>query len=219
MRVLDLGCGPGSITAGLAAAVAPGGKVLGMDADFGQLTATRGFCSTTGVDSSVGLAVGEATALPICDGSIDVAFAHAMFEHLTTPDAVLQELRRVLRPGGELALCSSDWSQARVEPYTPGVAQVLRAYWRLRQQTGSDPFAGGHLPDWVSAAGFTVHTINRVDRTDMSYPELGAYLHHRLATAAHQPAVEADDLAKAATWPADVSGQFTQCWVEVRATR
>lgn len=218
MRILDLGCGPGSITTGLAAAVAPHGVVLGVDLSLAQLE-LAGRARGPGC----GLVAGLAEALPVRAGAFDVVHAHAVFEHLTAPQVVLAEIRRVLRPGGLLALSSSDWSGATVEPRTAAVDTVLHAYFRLRQRGGTDPFAGRRLADQVRAAGFVVLDTRAAGRVDMGYAELAAYLRDRL-TAAAQNTHDADVATELATsaraaadWVHSGPGQFVQRWVELVA--
>lgn len=200
MRLLDLGCGPGTITAGLADAVAPG-PVLGVDVAVAQLRLVR---------AGIGRAAGRADALPVRDGAIDVVYAHAVFEHLTEPMAVLAEIGRVLRPGGLLALSSSDWSAAVIEPRTPDVDAALRAYWAQRRRTGTDPEAGRALAGQVRAAGFAVSAEQTAGRVDMTYTGLARYLADRLTGA---------DAQAATRWAAAGPGRFVQCWVDVLATR
>lgn len=218
MRILDLGCGPGSITTGLAAAVAPHGVVLGVDLSVPQLT-----LASQVLGPGCGLVAGLAEALPVRAGAFDIVHAHAVFEHLTAPHVVLAEIRRVLRPGGLLALSSSDWSGAAIEPRTAAVDTALRAYWRLRQRSGTDPFAGRRLADQVRAAGFAVADTRATDRVDMDYTELAAYLRDRLSAAAHDTnhADMTTELATsaraAAAWAHTGPGHFVQRWVEVIA--
>jgi SAM-dependent methyltransferase len=199
MRLLDLGCGPGAITAGLAAAVAPG-VVLGLDLEMTQLKL---------VQAPIGLAAARAEALPIQSRSMDVAYAHALFEHLTEPTTVLAELRRILRPGGLLAVSSSDWSAAILEPHTADVETALRAYRRQRQQTGTDPDAGRNLAHHLRTAGFTVLAEQPASRIDMTYRDLACYLRDRLD--------DPEGARAAARWATAGTGRFVQCWVDVVA--
>ena len=119
-RLLDCGCGPGTITADLAAVVAPG-LVVGLDRDLAALPPLPPF-ARCGADMYM---------LPFPDSSFDSAFAHAVLVHLRDPLAALRELRRVLRPGGLVAVRDCDWdrwfltlSTARLEE---GQALFLRA--------------------------------------------------------------------------------------------
>ena len=198
-RVLDLGCGPGTITAGLP------GFVLGIDREPTQLTLAQTAAP------AAHFAAAAADALPIATNALDVVFAHALFEHLPDPAAALVELRRVLRPGGRLALSSSDWSGAEITPRTPDVEQALAGHYRLRRAAGGDPFLGARLPDLVRASGFVNVQFSACGRVDMTYPELADYVHARLVAAGDHDAAGA-----AARW-AEHDGRFVQRWVEVTA--
>jgi SAM-dependent methyltransferase len=204
-RVLDLGCGPGTITAGLADAIAPTGTLIAIDREPTQLPLARSAAPTARY------AVAGAESLPIATHTLDVVFAHAVFEHLPNPAAVLTEFRRVLRPGGLLALSSSDWSSAVVEPRTPDVDRALAAHYRLRREAGGDPFMGARLADLVRANGFVDVQTTAQDRVDMTYPQLADYIHVRVAAAGDSQAAEA-----AARW-SQHNGRFTQRWHEVTA--
>jgi len=124
---------------------------------------------------------------------------------------VLAELRRVLRPGGLLAVSSSDWSSAVVEPRTADVDAALWAYWRQRRLAGTDPNAGRALGGHLRAAGFAVLAERSAGRVDMTYTGLALYLRDRLTDAAGARA--------AARWADAGPGEFTQCWVDVVATK
>lgn len=154
-RLLDVGCGPGSVTLGLARHVGADGHVVGLDMQATQVNLARQAAVAAGVANAT-FQVANAVDLPFEDASFDVVFAHALFEHLAAPGPVLAEMARVLRPRGVLGLCSSDWSGARVEPDTADVRFALQAHYALRRRAGGDPFAGARLEGWVSAAGFSV---------------------------------------------------------------
>jgi SAM-dependent methyltransferase len=193
--VIDVGCGPGTITAGLAS---PSTTVLGVDANAAQLVAHPG----------VWFVAATATELPCPDGSFDVYFSHALFEHLPDPAAALAEAHRVLRPGGRLAIVASDWSRARFDPHTPDVDTALRGHRLLRRRTGADPDAGGRLPEWIATAGFAVDEVHHHHRVDLTYAGLAAYIASRLT--------DPEGVAAARRWQR-TSGTWTQCWTEVVA--
>jgi SAM-dependent methyltransferase len=102
MRLLDCGCGPGSITVDLARTVAPG-EAIGIDlredalAHGRALALERGIANLTFVAASV-------YQLPYPDGAFNAAFACAVLQHLAAPLAALKEMRRVLTPGGVIGI-------------------------------------------------------------------------------------------------------------------
>ena len=102
-----MAAGPGTITVDLAASVSPG-RVTGVDREHAVVAeATRLLdASATG---NVEFRTGDAYSLGFDDQSIDVAHAHQVLQHLTDPVAALVEMRRVLRPGGILAVRDSDY--------------------------------------------------------------------------------------------------------------
>jgi SAM-dependent methyltransferase len=212
--VLDLGCGPGSITLGLA----PESRVPAADRDAGQAP-----LACRAARSTVDFVTASPYDLPCADASIDVAFAHALFEHLARPADALAELHRVLRPGGRLALSTSDWSKARLRPKTANVDAALRGHHLLRRRAGGDPFAGGKMAQLCTAAGFTEVVARARYRADMTYRDLAKYVEARLEAAIAEPGRDRDQLASAArsawVWTRGGDGDFSQCWVEVTATR
>ena len=223
-RVVDVGCGPGSITVGLARA-APAASVLGVDREDSQIGLAREAARGTGA-ANVAFEQGSAYGLPVAEGSVDVVFAHAVFEHLADPAAALAEFARVLRPGVVIAVSSSDWSRAVLDPFDADVERALEGHYLLRRRAGGDPFAGGVLAELAAAAGFVDVVARQVDRVDMAYDELARYVGRRVddaledeernnaAPADHETLQRAAQAAQ--RWTAR-RGQFTQCWIEVTA--
>jgi ubiquinone/menaquinone biosynthesis C-methylase UbiE len=102
MRLIDCGCGPGSITADLAHAVAPG-EAIGIDLREDALARGRTLARERGI-TNVAFRAASVYQLPYADGSFDAAFACAVLQHLATPLAALEEMRRVLKPGGVIGI-------------------------------------------------------------------------------------------------------------------
>jgi SAM-dependent methyltransferase len=152
MDVLDVGCGPGSITLGLAEAVAPG-RVVGVDLQPAQAEQARALAAGRGV-GNVRFGAASGYELPFPDGSFDAALAHVVLMHLREPVRALREVRRVLRPGGLVGLRDADWGGDLFVPTTP----LLERWWelrvRVRRHTGGDPFMGRHLRRLLLEAGF-----------------------------------------------------------------
>lgn len=124
--VLSVGTGPGFEVEGLAAAVGPGGRVLGVDASPAMLAAARERCAG---DPQASFEEGAATALPVEDGAFDRAAAVQVYEYVEDVDAALAELHRALAPGGRAVVFDSDWDSLAfgVEDGARG-ERVLSAY-------------------------------------------------------------------------------------------
>ena len=103
MGLLDVGCGPASVTADLAELVAPG-RVVGLDASPAVLDIARALLAERGLRDRVELMEGDVFALPFDDDTFDVVHAHQLLQHVADPVLTRSEERRV---GKE---CRSRWS-------------------------------------------------------------------------------------------------------------
>jgi SAM-dependent methyltransferase len=137
-RVLDLGCGPGSITVGLAEAVGPGGAAIGVDLDPGP--------------AAIPLARADIHVLPFPDGSFDAILLCAVLQHVADPLATLVEARRVCRPGGVVGVADADWGSALVWPDDPLLRRGQEVLEALRP--GTSPHVGRRLRGLLHDAGF-----------------------------------------------------------------
>ena len=152
-RVLDVGCGPGTITADLAARV-PDGTVTGIDASPDVLDAARREAVRRG-QRNVRFDAGDVYRLPYADGSFDVVHAHQVLQHLSDPVAALAEMDRVCREGGVVAARDADYGGMFWHPADPGLDQWQDLYRRVARATGGEPDAGRRLAAWARAAGFS----------------------------------------------------------------
>jgi SAM-dependent methyltransferase len=151
-RVLDVGCGPGTITVDLAARV-PGGQVVGIDQAPGVLDTARQEAGHRG-RSNVGFGVGDVYHLAFADGTFDVVHAHQVLQHLPDPVGALAEMRRVCRAGGLVAARDSDYGGMLWFPEDPELAEWRALYQRVARALGGEPDAGRRLLSWARAAGF-----------------------------------------------------------------
>jgi SAM-dependent methyltransferase len=154
LDLLDIGCGPGTITADLAERVDPG-RVLGVDTSAEVVEHARALGVT-----DVEFAVGNAYALGVADESFDVVHAHQVLQHLTDPVAAVVEAARVLRAGGLLAVRDSDYASFFWAPANPQLDRWLELYHELTARNRAEADAGRHLPAWVRAGGFTDLTVS-----------------------------------------------------------
>ena len=150
--VLDVGCGPGTITADFAARVAPG-TVTAVEINAEALEMAREEVARRGLDN-VRFAVADVHALDFPDDSFDVVHAHQVLQHVADPVSALKEMRRVCRPGGVVAARDGDYGGFRWFPEVPALDDWLVAYERLATANGGAPDGGRRLLSWARAAGF-----------------------------------------------------------------
>jgi SAM-dependent methyltransferase len=153
LDLLDVGCGPGTITLDLAQRVAPG-VVVGIDRSDDVIAQADELRRTRGAEN-VSFATGDIYALELDDASFDVVHAHQVLQHLHEPVAALRELKRVLRPGGTLAIRDSDYAGFVWAPADPMLDRWNELYHSIARHNGAEPDAGRHLLGWVQAAGFS----------------------------------------------------------------
>ena len=156
-RLLDVGCGPGTITAELAALVAPG-EVVGIDASA-EVVARAGELGNSRAPN-LRFEVGDVYVLGWPDASFDVVHAHQVLQHLSDPVAALREMRRVLVTGGLLAVRDSDYGAFTWFPESPGLDRWLELYHQITERNQAEADAGRRLGGWVRAAGFDDVTVS-----------------------------------------------------------
>ena len=122
--MLDIGCGPGTITVDFARRVAPG-RVIGLDASPEIIEKARAFAEDAAVDN-VEFRVGNAYVLEFADDQFDIVHAHQTLQHLADPVAALREMRRAVRPDGVVAARDVDYAGIMWYPLLPGLDQVAR---------------------------------------------------------------------------------------------
>jgi ubiquinone/menaquinone biosynthesis C-methylase UbiE len=155
MRLLDCGCGIGSITVGLVDRVRPG-LVVGADRSFGEFRSAIQHASEHNV-SDLEFIGADAFALPFRNDTFDAALAHSMLETLERPSEALGEIRRVLKPGGVVGVASVEYGGLLLAG--PSV-DLLERFYEIRQQlwlrTGiAVPRTGRHLRGFLVDAGFS----------------------------------------------------------------
>lgn len=152
MSILDVGCGPGTITLDLAEAVGESGAVIGIENVPAPLETARANAERRG-DGHTRFELADVYALPYDDDSFDVVHAHQVLQHLADPVAALREMVRVARPGGLIAARDADYAAMTWHPASPGLTRWLDVYRRLARANGGEPDAGRRLLGWAHAAG------------------------------------------------------------------
>jgi ubiquinone/menaquinone biosynthesis C-methylase UbiE len=153
LSLLDVGCGPGTITADLAELVAPG-PVTAMDAAEAALPPARQVAIDRGL-TNITFGVADVHRLEYADDSFDVVHAHQVLQHVADPVLALREMRRVVKPGGVVAVRDAIYSAMTWSPETPELDQWLSIYQRVARRNGGEPNAGSRLLGWAQQAGFT----------------------------------------------------------------
>jgi ubiquinone/menaquinone biosynthesis C-methylase UbiE len=171
MALLDVGCGPGSITLDLASRVA---LAHGIDPKPEAITAAEEARSRTGA-SNVSFSRGDAYHLPFEEECFDVVFAHQVLQHLGDPVGALREMRRVLRPEGLLAVRDADYGTMVHAPHQPRLDEWLVTYVETARHAGGEPHAGRYLPTWVSEAGFADLMVTTSSTTHVESVEVEAW--------------------------------------------
>jgi SAM-dependent methyltransferase len=195
------------------ASIIPSGHVTGIDREASQIECARSHASSHRLTNAT-FEVGSIYELPFPDCSFDVVFAHALFEHLSAPDAALAEARRVLAPGGLLALRSPDWGGFIVAPDTPGLQSAIRRYTEIQTANGGDVHMGRKFPGLLRSAGFTSLSFSATYECYQSPPVIGEYLALRLESA--DARAEAEALRN---WSRHPDAIFAQAWCEILGTR
>jgi ubiquinone/menaquinone biosynthesis C-methylase UbiE len=156
MDLLDVGCGPGTITAGLARLVSPG-RVTGIDRSPEVIAQAAEHAKTQGVEAD--FRIGDVYALDFPDGAFDVVHAHQVLQHLSDPVAALREMRRVVREGGVVAARDSDYSSFSWAPLDPLLDRWLEIYRAVARRNNAEPDAGRFLKGWALAAECSEVTV------------------------------------------------------------
>lgn len=151
-RLLDVGCGPATITLDFADRLTTG-HVVGLDLAAEVVRAAQQHAEETG-QGRAKFVVGDAYELDFADDTFDVVHAHQVLQHLQDPVAALQEMKRVCRPGGLVAARDADYAAMTWHPASAGLCRWLELYHRVAGANGGEPDAGRRLRSWALAAGF-----------------------------------------------------------------
>jgi SAM-dependent methyltransferase len=151
-RILDCGCGPGSVTLGLAQ-WAPDGETVGIDFGEEQLEGARANAHELGV-KNIAFRQASIFDLPFDDASFDIVFSQAVLCHIPDHAEALHEMKRVLRPGGLVAIRDVINRSVTLWPDDPLLGEVERLVRLGEQRSGGNPDVGRELGTLLDATGF-----------------------------------------------------------------
>lgn len=158
MRVLDLGCGPGSISADLAALL-PQGQVVGVDiSEVSVASAQQAYRR-----DNLQFQTANVYALPFQDACFDVVHAHQVLQHLGQPDVALREMVRVLKPNGIVAVRDTAYDSMAWQPAVPELARWMDVYQAIAKRNGGNPNIGPDLAGLCVAAGLAEVVVSQSD--------------------------------------------------------
>lgn len=154
--LLDVGCGTGDDARALAARVAPGGRVIGVDASAAMVAEAGRRGAAPGVE----FLVADAARLGLPDDEVDGARAERTLQHLERPAGAVAEMARVVRPGGRVVIAEPDWATLVADPGDPGTMREVARAAAERVRSGT---VGRRLHGLLRAAGLAeVEVVARV---------------------------------------------------------
>ena len=165
-RAIDLGCGPRGILDLLAARVAPGGQVVGLDADPAHTAMAAGFVSSQML-RDVRIVTADARRTGLRSASFDLVHARTLLVNVPQPEAVVAEMVRLAKPGGWVAVTEPDTEHALCYPPHPAFDRICEIFAAAFTRNGADPAMGRRVPELFRQAGLTDVAVE--SRTQM-YP-------------------------------------------------
>ena len=233
LDLLDIGCGPGTLTVDLAGRVAPG-RTLGVDTAADVVDAARDHAaqSAGAADGAAPLefATGDFRSMGLAAGSFDVVHAHQVLQHLREPVEALRAMATLARRGGLVAARDADYGAMTWAPADERLDRWARLYQAVTARNGGEADAGRHLPRWARLAGlddvtYTTSTwtfSTPEDRRWWSETWAERVVSSALATQALDYGLATrDDLADIAAgwraWAGDVDAVFTVVHGEIVA--
>lgn len=153
MKVLDVGCGPGTITKGLAERLGKQGEAIGIDNSEDVVSIAKELNPVDPKEVNLKYETGDVYRLDYENGRFDCVHAHMVLQHLSDPVAAVREMLRVLKPKGVLAIRDSDYITFRSCPVYEGIELWRQKYMDVCYRNNAEPRAGIFLKQWLIEAG------------------------------------------------------------------
>ena len=174
MRLLDCGCGPGTLTLGFARQVAPE-ETIGIDREAAQFAETIKAAERENIHN-LRFEVGDIYELPYEDESFDAVFASAVLGSVADAERVVAEMARVLKPGGVMALKEFDHGGDIIWPQSEIIAQSIKFYHGIRKHNGHAEDCGRRLRKFMTSVGCDVDYLRAFFDQQTTADELRAYI-------------------------------------------
>jgi ubiquinone/menaquinone biosynthesis C-methylase UbiE len=152
MRMLDIGCGPGSISVGLAKAVNPG-EFHGVDMEESQVQLATKAVQEAG-HSNASFQVADALNLPFPDDYFDAVHTHAVLTHVPDTMAALAEIKRVLKSGGIVGMREFIADSSFIAPDIGNLTRIFAIWAAVVVTNGGHPQFGREQGARLNEAGF-----------------------------------------------------------------
>ncbi len=152
MRLLDFGCGPGTITVGLAERVGDAGFVVGIDISDGLREEWEKRLEETGA-TNLEFMVDDIYETGIEPDQFDVVYGHQILQHLADPVGALKSASLLIKPRGLVGVREVDWGTFAVWPDSQALRDFREVYDAVAVRNGGTPHAGRHVLEWMEATG------------------------------------------------------------------
>jgi ubiquinone/menaquinone biosynthesis C-methylase UbiE len=211
--VLDVACGTGVVARNIASYLGPQGKVVGLDSSPEMLATARSLPSSS--EATIQWIEGFAQHLPFARATFNIALCQAGLQFISDQLAALQEMHRVLKPGGRVVI--TVFREIQHAPAFAILAETVTSYAApLMIRSIMTPFTLGDIDavqKLVEQAGFQRISI-REETKEIHFPSAEKFVRGRLLGTYHHDTVDDQMLARAvketgeALRPYEVNGEL-----------
>jgi SAM-dependent methyltransferase len=166
-RILALGCGTGIEARALGRLLGPETVIIGLDHSPALIDAARRVTADEGLSSGIVYEVGDAHHTSYGDGEFDIVTMHTLISHVDDPLQVLREARRVVRPGGTIAVFDGDYASLTFAYPPEALAKMVEE--KLMQLIVANPRIMRDMPHLLSEAG-----LELVEADGALYADIGS---------------------------------------------
>jgi len=159
MKALDVGCGPGLVSCLMAKLVGEQGEVLGVDASD-DLLETANAMGKIAEAANLNFQKANIYTLDLEENHFDFIYSRLVFQHLEDPKTALQQLLRVLKPGGILCIADIDDDWLSIEPEPAAFKSLIQRSAQTQAKQGGDRFIGHKLGCYLEQSGFGAVNVN-----------------------------------------------------------